>query len=276
MKSFIKKIVVNSRPIFQIFILIIVIYLPNWLNITEKAVKQPEWNASQKWFDYVFNFMWSKGDWAIGLFLFVTVLFSIRKLNKGYMFNKGTTYKNYPYAWYWFCAKILGYSECNLILVPIYMQFKLVLRDTFDKYYCGTFSKKDNDVVLVKKKNMSNESDEVNIIIADTYPLDITQVPITKRNYPTISILRDNGIDHNRYDSPELVKAVVNEVRDLPIDVTEVNVYATTNPLNTRNIINEAFKLGERGNLDVITVFQQKQTGNLRQFEKRGKIVYKR
>ncbi len=43
------------------------------------------------------------------------------------MFNRGNYYKQYRYGWYRICSKILGYSECNLIQVPIYMQFKLVL-----------------------------------------------------------------------------------------------------------------------------------------------------
>ena len=42
------------------------------------------------------------------------------------------------------------------------------------------------------------------------------------------------------------------------------------------NIASGAFKLRERGNLDKVIVFQQKQTGNPRQFEKKGKVVYKR
>lgn len=81
-------------------------------------------------------------------------------------------------------------------------------------------------------------------------------------------------MDHNRYNSPELVQKVVNEVRNLPPSIKKVNVYATTNPQNTMKIAQDAFKLGERGNLDLITVFQQKRTGS-RAFEKSGKIVYK-
>lgn len=93
---------------------------------------------------------------------------------------------------------------------------------------------------------------------------------------PTILISRDNSVDHNRYDSPKLVQTVVNEVRNLPSNIKKVNVYATTNPQNTMNIASNAFKLGERGNLDEVTVFQQRRTGNPRKFEKKGKVVYRR
>lgn len=276
MKSFFRKLAVNVRPAFQIIGLILVGFLPSLLNVSEIVTEQPQITASQKWFDYVFYFVWTKGDEAIGLLLLIIALYAVRKVNKGYIFNKGDVYKNYPYIWYWVCAKILGYSECNLILVPIFMQFKLVIQDTFDKYHCGTFNKKDNDTISVNKKNMSSASDEVNLIIADTYPLEAKQIPVSKRVNPTILISRDNSVDHNRYDSPKLVQTVVNEVRNLPSNIKKVNVYATTNPQNTMNIASNAFKLGERGNLDEVTVFQQRRTGNPRKFEKKGKVVYRR
>lgn len=274
MKSFCKKLIANIRPICQIAGLFIVLLLPSLLDVTQEVEEQPKLTASQDLKDYILYLVWNKGNVAIGIFLFVLALFIIRKWNKNYMFNKGDAYKNYPYFWYWMCAKILGYTECNLILVPIYLQFKLVIRDTFSKYYCGELEKKQNDIVSVTKKNFSNVSDELNMIIADTYPLQENQMPRGKRLKPTIIISRDNAVDHNRYNSPELVQKVVNEVRNLPPSIKKVNVYATTNPQNTMKIAQDAFKLGERGNLDLITVFQQKRTGS-RAFEKSGKIVYK-
>ena len=73
------------------------------------------------------------------------------------MFNKGNYYKQYMiwmvldmFKVYW------GTKECNLIQVPIYMQFKLVLNDTFEKYNCGEFGKKENDIVSVNKSNFSH------------------------------------------------------------------------------------------------------------------------
>ena len=276
MKSFLKKLAVNARPAIQIIALLLVGILPILLDVSGVVEKQPEITASQKWFDYVFYFVWTKGNVAIGILLLIVVLFTIRKLNKGYIFNRGDVYKDYPYIWYWICSKILGYSECNLMLVPIFMQFKLVIQDTFDKYHCGTFDKKSNDIISVNKSNMSNVSDELNLLIADTYPLEEKQIPLSKRVSPTILISRDNSTDHNRYNSPELVQAVVNEVRNLPSDIKKVNVFATTNPQNTMNIASSAFKLGERGNLDEVIVFQQKRTGNPRRFEKKGKMVYRR
>lgn len=276
MKSLFEKIKANIRPIMQIIGVIVICLFPSWLDICNKVVKPLGLTASQKWLDYVFYFVWSKGNIALGVFLGVLCLKEIRKINKTCIFNKGDAYKNYPYIWYWICAKILGYSECNLILVPVYMQFKLVIKDTFEKYYCGNMNRKENDVVSVNQINFSNVSDEVNLMISDTYPLNINQIPVSKRSKPTILVSRDNITDRNRYDSPELVKTIVNEVRNLPQRFRKINIYASTNPQNTMKIVQDAFKVGERGNLDLITVFPQKGEVDNWEFEQKGRIVYKR
>lgn len=275
MKSIYNKILANFRPICQIIGLVIILLLPSLLDITNKVQETPKLSASQDLKDYIFYILWNKGNVAIGIFLFVVALFVVRKWNKNYIFNKGNEYKNYPYFWYWMCSKILGYTECNLILVPIYMQFKLIIRDTFYKYYCGELDRKSDDDISVQKINFEDVPNEVNIIIADTYPLEMNQIPREKRSKSTIIISSDNAVDHNRYDSPELVQNVTNEVRNLLTQVKNINIYATTNAHNTMKIAQNVFKLGGRSNLNLVTVFQQKRTGN-RKFEQRGRTVYRR
>ena len=275
MKSIYERIKNNIRPILQLLLLVGVFFAPRIFKITELIKTPPKLEASQKICDYVFYFAWKGGDWAIGVFFLIVVLFIIRKWNKTYMFNRGNYYKQYRYGWYRICSKILGYSECNLIQVPIYMQFKLVLNDTFDKYNCGELDKKENDTISVSKSNFSHETDEVNVMISDTYPLSLSQLPEIKKNIPTLLISRNNTNDVNRYDSPELVRCVVNEVRSLNNNIKKVNVYATTNPLNTKNIASSAFKLGGRDNFNEVRVFQQERDG-IRKFNNKGIVVYKR
>jgi len=275
MKSIYEKIKNSIRSILQLLLLGVVFFVPKIFKITELIKNPPELEASQKILDYVFYFAWKGGDWAIGFFFLIVVLLIIRNSNKTVMFNKGNYYKEYTYGWYWVCSKILGYTECNLSQVPIYMQFKLVLNDTFEKYNCGEFSEKENDTISVSKSNFSNTTDELNIMISDTYPLSLNQLPEIKKNLPTLLISRNNINDFNRYDSPELVRCVVNEVRSLNNNIKKVNVYAATNPLNTRNIANNAFKLGGRDNFNEVRVFQQERKG-IRKFSNKEIIVYKR
>ena len=195
MKSIYERIKNNIRPILQLLLLVGVFFAPRIFKITELIKTPPKLEASQKICDYIFYFAWKGGDWAIGVFFLIVVLFIIRKWNKTYMFNRGNYYKQYRYGWYRICSKILGYSECNLIQVPIYMQFKLVLNDTFDKYNCGEFDKKENDTISVSKSNFSHETDEVNVMISDTYPLSLSQLPEIKKNIPTLLISRNNTND---------------------------------------------------------------------------------
>lgn len=274
MKLFFRKVSANIRPFSQIVGLILIGIMPSMLNLSELVVEQLKLTASQKWTDYIFYLAWTLGDAAIGIIFMVMALISIRKANKGQIFNRGDVYKNYPYIWYWMCAKILGYLECNLILVPIFMQFKLVIHDTFDKYYCGNLIGKDDETITVNYQHISNAMVDVNLLIADTYPLNINQLPKNNIENPTIIISRDNATDHNRYNSSSLVQAVVNEISNLPNTVKTVHVFATTNPQNTLNIVRNAFKLGERGSVDKIIVYQQSGVDSLRIFESKGRVVY--
>lgn len=278
MKKFVKKVWANIRPLFQIVFLCAIFLMICKLDVTSIVLKSPELTASQNYMDYIFYFAWSYGNEALGVFLTILALIQIRKSNKDYQFNKGATYKNYPYIWYLFCSKILGYSKCNLILVPIYMQFKLIINDTFDSYYCGEYVQKNNDSISLTKTNFSNilGENEMNLIVSDTYPLSETQLPSSKKEKPTILISRDNMQDYNRYDSPNLVSMIVNEIRELPLGIKKINIVATTNPKNTMNIVQNAFKLDERGNLELIMVYQQMSIGNPRPFKKKGKVVYKK
>lgn len=274
MKLFFRKVIVNIRPVSQVVGLILLGVMPTCLNLSEIVAEQLELTISQKWIDYIFYVAWTLGDIAVGILFVIMALFAIRKFNKDYVFNKGHVYKNYPYMWYWICAKILGYLECNLILVPIYMQFKLIIRDTFNKYYCGSLNRKDDDIITVKYKNVSKTMTEVNLLIADTYQIDVHQLHESTMANPAIIVSRDNDTDHNRYDSPSLVQAVVNEIGNLPNSVKQVHIFATTNPQNTINIVRNAFKLGERGSLDKIVVYQQLGADSLRTFQAKGKVVY--
>lgn len=273
MKDNIKKLKCNIIPITEIILLVFLGILPSKMKVMKIIGEKLELTMGLK--DVFIYYVFSKGEVVIGIVLVVVALFKfIRPLNSKEMFNKGDSYKNYPYWWYWLCAKILGYTKCSLVMVPINMQFKLVIKDTFTTFYTGSIDEKEEDIEVIRDEKIEN-SDEINLIIADTYSIDKSQLPEAKKMLPTIKITRNNSIDHNRYKSDELVKNVVIEVGNLPVNSRKINIYATTNPENTMNIAKKAFSSGERSNLDLVTVFQQ---GNdpLRKFKEKGIVVYKR
>lgn len=86
MKSIYERIKNNIRPILQLLLLVGVFFAPRIFKITELIKTPPKLEASQKICDYIFYFAWKGGDWAIGVFFLIVVLFIIRKWNKTYMF----------------------------------------------------------------------------------------------------------------------------------------------------------------------------------------------
>ena len=189
--------------------------------------------------------------------------------------NNDNVYHNYPYVWYWFCAKVLGIKKCNLILVPIYMQFKLVIENIFKDYPLDEAdfpAIEDEPECIVKKKNMRADLSEINLILEDTYVIESNQIPFRKKTLPTIKISRNIGNSHTRHFSPKFVNAVSEEIRKLP-QVYIVNIYATTNPMNTVRIIRSTFKMADRGNIQHVFVYQQKRSG-IRRFDGKGHKIY--
>lgn len=216
----------------------------------------------------------------IGIWLIVSAMIygGMRKFNADLVMNKGNRYHCSCYCWYWFCSHILGIKKCNLILVPIYLQFKLVINDVFEEYPFDEkrFPTLSQDTVtveeLVPAATGVNDS-EINLVLEDTYPIEINQIPERKRNLFTIKISR-NRPDNigQRYYSTQFIETVQSIVRHLPDSVT-VNIFATTNPVNTRYIAQNTFQLANRGNIECLYVYQQSSVGN-RNFESRGHKIY--
>lgn len=274
MKHLFKKIKESSRSIVEMVILILAVFIPSKIDATG-LIELCFRNVNVGFDNIKYLFLLKAGNWLIGLLLMLFILSKIRNYNKEKMFNTQNVYHDYPYLWYWFCAKILGYEKCNLKLVPIFTQFKLALNDTFSEYYVGTdddYPVIENECIDIKKKNYGNLSEEVNLILADTYPIDDRQIPAGKRRLATIAIERRRP-DMSRYYSPQFVAKIVDEVRNLPSNVRNINVYATTNPKHTLKISRDAFKLAERGNIEKLVVFQQEKSGN-RKFIRNGKKIY--
>lgn len=269
----IDKISDNERQIFEIIVLILSACIPFLVNLksifNDYLLEQP---LSPD------NIVWQlaiRGRKSIGAILLILIaLYFIRKFNKDYVMNDKRVYHDYPYFWYYFCSKILGINKCNLVLVPIYMQFKLVIRATFLEYPLDDQDYPVNNDELATKIttfNGNDSIDEVNIVLEDTYKIDIQQLPKNKRSLETIKISRNNN-DNSRHFSQQYIDAVINCVASLKNN-TSVNVYATTNPMNTKYIAKRAFGSGDRGNVDHLYVFQQSKNGN-RNFEMQGRKRY--
>ena len=274
MKKLCEKISSNGSQILEIVALIIVTSIP-WVVDLQEIFKEYLADHPISPDDFFWQVAFRMGKPVASVVLFFAVLIGIRKFNQGFVMNRKRVYHDYCYAWYWFCAKILGIKSCDLVLVPIHMQFKLVIRATFQEYpldeteYPVVENESDSKV---SETNQEEPTRELNLVLEDTYAIEVRQIPKSKQGYRTIKISRNSGADNSRHFSQKYIEAIIKCVRGLKGKVS-VNVYATTNPMNTKHIAKRAFGLGERGNVEHLYVFQQGKDGR-RRFEEKGRKVF--
>lgn len=270
----------NLMQLIEVLLLAFVIILPFFLDLKDLfqdyLANNPLSPDNLIWYLAI-----TKGKYLASGVLLVFFLILIRKFNREYVMNNHYNITHdYCYVWYWICAKVLGIKKCSLVHVPIHMQFKLVIRCTFNEY---PLNDGEYPVVIdepdpkVSKTNFDAGYSEINIILEDTYIIEDSQIPISKRDLLTIRISRNDGKDRVRHFSPKFIETTMNTVREckyLPI----VNVFATTNPKNTMHIAKRAFALSDRGNIEHLFVFQQKKEKpknvELRNFEEKKYRIY--
>ena len=272
----IKRFILDSgRELTQILFLIICFIFPKIVNLAG-IIKVLFGDANPTIENAKYYYLMISGNWIMGALIALYVLLHvIRKSNKEKIFNRGNFYHDKSYAWYWFCSKILGYERCNLILVPIYTQYKLILRDTFEEYPFeeSMFPQKECEIIVKGGKNKTkNFSEDINLIIQDTYPISNDQIPSSLKSNNTILVNREILRFGERIYSKELVDQVVEQIRRLDDGIT-LNIFSTTNPKNTFEIVKKAIYLAERGNIKHVYVFQQNKDGKRNFDDKPHKVM---
>jgi hypothetical protein len=274
MKKVFDDIKSNGRQIVEIIVLVAAAIAPLFVNLRDLFKDYLESNPLSP-----DNFVWhtaiTHGKYVALVIVFFFSLWVIRKFNNDFIMNRKNVYHDYGYVWYWFCAKVLGIKRCNLILVPIYMQFKFVIRGTFDEF---PLNEDEYPVMEIEpecnviKINADASGDEINLILEDTYAIEDRQIPKVKRGLQTIKISRNDGNSNGRHFSQKFIEATINAVRGIK-RIPVINVYATTNPLNTKHIAKRVFALGGRGNVEHLYVFQQGNSGK-RIFRPKSHKIY--
>lgn len=262
----------NILQIMEISVLAFVIFIPQFIDLKKFATEYSV-GASLNTENFLWYIAVSSGNIIASIALFLLALLGIRLANKNFLMNRiRGIYHDYAYIWYWICAKVLGIKKCSLVLVPIYMQFKLVIHGTFENYPLNSeeYPTLDGEVIDVEERNNDVQGYCVNLMLEDTYPIDYAQLPEELRGLRTIKISRNTG-DKCRYFSQALIKKTINVIRALN-DNTVINLYATTNPMNTLHLAQEAFSLGYRGNIEHLYVFQQSKDNGRMFFPKGCKV----
>lgn len=264
----------NFRAIVESGILLFSIVLPLFINTSALFKDYLEKNelSPENFIPYVAA---KHGGVLASIALFAFVLYIIRKCNSDYVMNNRGAYHDYPYYWYFYCAKILGIRKCNLVLVPIYLQFQLVINGVFDEYPLNEneYPAKEEELEsTVTKRNTGESLNEINLILEDTYPIKMKQLPKNKRQLFTIKVSRNEGIVNGRHFSQKFIEATFNAVKSIR-GRAAVNVFATTNPMNTLHISKRVFVTGNRANIDHLYVYQQRHDG-IRRFSAKAHKIY--
>lgn len=226
--------------------------------------------------NWIFYFSMKKGNGAISLLFMIVIIMLLHKYNKEKTLNKGELYHNHTYLGYIFCAKVLGYKTCSILRVPIAMQFKLIIRETFDKYFYG----EDDDYKVIQEENIKVErtndkyTSTINLVLADTYSIKKEMLPESTNSLYTIYISRDNEDNSVRVFSKDFCEQVRNIVSKLPDEVYGINLYSTLNAKHCYWIANNIFKQGGRSNIKRLIVFPQLYKYGVWNFAETGIVIF--
>ncbi|MFP7479657.1 hypothetical protein [Terribacillus saccharophilus] len=184
------------------------------------------------------------------------------KANKDKQFNTADKYNKYPIWVFWLASKGLGYGKVSLVRVPIYLQYKLLLKDTFHETLVDEVEEKVLPVVLTER-NMDHDSKELNLVLIDTYNITDEQIPSDKIQLPTIIIKSGNEIDSNRSFNPEFIKEIRKKTHALSKNYIQLNVFSTTNTNHNTSIVNKCFKNGGRTGFKNVYVYQASRSNHV-------------
>ena len=193
------------------------------------------------------------------LFISIVILFLFRFFFKEKTFNNsGNLYYDFPYLVFYVAGKILNYKKIDLVQVPVWLQYKIVIDNTFNHIDYGVGLKKIEDEHVVETKNNFDETSikEINLILSDTFEVKFESIPIDKHDLPTITIKRNIEGDKERKYSPEFINKVRNIVVEYNDSCEVINIYSYTNTQHNFLIAKDCFKTGYRNLLKKINIYQ--------------------
>ena len=264
------------RPVMQMLTLVITFFVPYFVNVAG-IIKGIFANTPVDFDNVKYYYVMKMGNGVIGIILMLLLLFKcIRKSNENYCLNKGNYYHEHFYLGYLFCAKVLGYKKCSLVRTPIYMQFKLVINDTFNEYSVG----EDDDYNVVEDENIEvigisdSYTSSVNLILSDTYPISKGMLPASTSNLSTIWIVRIDSKKLVRTFSKSFCATTKEIVSGLPNNVETIHLFSTLNPKHSLWIANNVFKMAGRCQVKALKVFQQFHKSGNWNFAEKGVVIY--
>ena len=193
-----------------------------------------------------------------------SLLMIFRKKNAERTFNDGhSVYLHNCYKRLWIAANLLGYRKLQLIGVSIPMQFELINNGVFSEFISESSVVQYDEFkgeIIVEYLIENKKNKVVNLLVCDTYDIPIEKLAPDYLENTTVKISSQRNYSGNRYNNPLLVSAVREEVQKIVNTYNEVNLFMTTNPLNTQGIVGKAFLTLDRSGFDKVSVIQMDDT----------------
>lgn len=192
------------------------------------------------------------GVWILPTFLSIYVLKTFREANSKEIFNTKNSYIDIPYFLIVYSSKVLGFRKCKLARVPIYLQFKFIFNDTFSDFCHESIDNVQEIDFEVRRLNTENMAKVINIVISDTYKINVDELPKYIKGYTTIVIERTKKPEGVRSFNAEFLKTIRVEIHQAQQKYRQINLFLTTNPQHSEKIVNENFKLGRTRDFSVL------------------------
>ena len=193
-----------------------------------------------------------------------SLLMIFRKKNAERTFNDGhSVYLHNCYKRLWIAANLLGYRKLQLIGVSIPMQFELINNGVFSEFISESSVVQYDEFkgeIIVEYLIENKKNKVVNLLVCDTYDIPLEKLAADYLENTTVKISSQRNYSGNRYNNPLLVSTVREEVQKIVNTYNEVNLFMTTNPLNTQGIVGKAFLTLDRSGFDKVSVIQMDDT----------------
>ena len=193
-----------------------------------------------------------------------SLLMIFRKKNAERTFNDGhSVYLHNCYKRLWIAANLLGYRKLQLIGVSIPMQFELINNGVFSEFISESSVVQYDEFkgeIIVEYLIENKKNKVVNLLVCDTYDIPLEKLAANYLENTTVKISSQQNYSGNRYNNPLLVSTVREEVQKIVNTYNEVNLFMTTNPLNTQGIVGKAFLTLDRSGFDKVSVIQMDDT----------------
>ena len=193
-----------------------------------------------------------------------SLLMIFRKKNAERTFNDDhSVYLHNCYKRLWIAANLLGYRKLQLIGVSIPMQFELINNGVFSEFISESSVVQYDEFkgeIIVEYLIENKKNKVVNLLVCDTYDIPIEKLAPDYLENTTVKISSQRNYSGNRYNNPLLVSTVREEVQKIVNTYNEVNLFMTTNPLNTQGIVGKAFLTLDRSGFDKVSVIQMDDT----------------